>query len=183
MLFRSGPANGGPSGTSATPNPLFTSLAAQPQLQGAYFYEIEIPAAAVALGFDLELRVSCHQQGNSGDLNWAVYAPDGTDTDFTDNVAAGPMATGDQRRADNTNCVESEGQWVGRDGVHTQYNDTADWIKLDDMAIPGKYILRARTISGQAMYSIRVTRPGFPVATAHCTSIPLPNEADGTDPA
>ncbi len=178
-----GPANGGPAGTSATPNPVFTLLASQPELQGAYFYEIDIPAGAAALAYDLELRVSCHSMGNSADLNWAVYAPDATEADITDNIAAGAFASGDRRRSDNTNCLESEGQWFGRDGLHRQFTDTGDWIKLADMSIEGKYLLRARTLGGQAMYSIRVTRPGFPAATAHCTSIPLPNEGGGTDPA
>lgn len=180
---RNGDIIGPATGSSGAANPLFTSLAAQPELQGAYFYEIDVPAGALGSAYDLELRVSCHRQGNNNDLNWAVYAPDGTDTDFTDNVAAGAIASGNQRRSDNTNCVENEGQWFGRDGVHTQFTDTGDWIKLADMSVEGKYILRARTLSGEAMYSIRVTRPGFPATTAHCTSIPLPNEGGGIDPA
>lgn len=180
---RNGDIIGPATGVGGTPNPLFTNLAATPELQGAYFYAIEIPPAAVALGYDIELRVSCHWQSNDGDLDWAVYAPDATENDHVDNVAAGAIASGSWGRGDNSFCLEDDGEYFERDGTHRQFVDTADWIKLADASTSGVYILRARTLSGSAAYSIRVTRPGFPDSSAHCTSLPLTNESGGIDPA
>jgi Flp pilus assembly protein TadG len=130
---RNGDIIGPAAGVFGTPNPLFTSLAARPELQGAYFYEIDVPATAAGL-YRLELRVSCHSSSNSTDLEWAVYAPDGTDTDFTDNVAAGPISWGERRRVDNT-CTDADptdgfntrnrGRVETATQTHVQFIDTA----------------------------------------------------------
>lgn len=186
-----GPAQG----WDATPNPLFTALAGQPELQGAYFFTVEVPAS-VAGQYELQLRVSCYASTNSGNLNWSVYAPDGTPNDPTDNTAAGAIASGVRTRTDNT-CTDSnpdpgiDVSQFGRlddpatTGVneHVQFVDTAQWISLQNLDLAGTYVLRTRADSGATLYSIRAVRRGFTGAAQHCTSIPLTNEAGGTDPA
>lgn len=192
---RNGDIIGPATGVGGTPNPLFTSLAALPELQGAYFYEVDIPAAATGL-YRLEIRVSCRNRSNWGQLGWSVYAPDATDTDFTDNIAVGSISNGTRRRTDNT-CTDADpadgfdtsqqGQ-VDNPGTvaiepHIQFIDTAQWITMQNLNLEGKYILRVRANTGGAIYSIRAVRIGATGPTAHCTSIPLPNEAGGTDAA
>jgi hypothetical protein len=188
---RNGDIIGPATGVFGTPNPLFTGLAARPELQGAYFYEIEVPAGAAGL-YRLELRVSCRNQSNSGELNWSVYAPDGTDTDFTDNVAAGAIASGTRERTDNT-CTDADpadgfdtsttGRIETATDTHVQFIDTAQWIPMQDLMASGTYVLRMRADSGEILYSIRAVRLGASGPAQHCTSIPLPNETGGTDGA
>ncbi len=74
---RNGDIIGPATGVFGTPNPLFTSLAARPELQGAYFYEIEVPAG-IGGQYQLELRVvvpKLRRGTSGGTLNWSVYAP------------------------------------------------------------------------------------------------------------
>jgi len=191
---RNGDIIGPSTGVFGTPNPLFTSLAPQPELQGAYFYEIEVPAG-MANQYDLELRVSCLNGGNNaGTLGWSVYGPDATDTDFTDNIAAGAIASGTRARSQNT-CTDTDltdtfdtsnsGQIADPTATppvpHIQFVDTAQWIPIQALSLEGKYILRVRANSGQVMYSIRAARSGFTGPAQHCTSLDLPNELGGTD--
>lgn len=192
-----GPAVGGPGGVVPTvPNPLFTNLAAQPQLQGAYFFEVDIPAAATGL-YRLEVRVSCRNRSNWGQLGWSVYGPDATDGDITDNVSAGALNSGTRRRTDNT-CTDADptdaidtsqaGQVDDPDTTavvedHIQFIDTAQWMPMQNLNLGGKYILRVRANTGGVLYSIRAVRIGVTGPGAHCTSIPLPNEGGGTDAA
>ncbi len=192
---RNGDIIGPAVGRFNTPNPLFTSLAALPEFQGAYFFEVDIPPAVIGQ-YRLEIRVSCRNAANWGQLGWSVYAPDATDTDFTDNVAAGPIATGTRSRTDNT-CTDadpadgintsSQGQvdrpWTAAIEPHIQFIDTAQWVPMQTLNAQGKYILRVRANTGGALYSIRAVRIGAAGAGAHCTSIPLPNEAGGVDAA
>ena len=166
---RNGDIIGPSTGVFGTPNPLFTNLAGSPELQGAYFFEIEIPAAVVGQ-YRLELRVSCRNYSNSGTLNWDVYAPDGTDADFTDNLAAGAIASGSRSRSDNT-CTDADPadgfdtSSSGRvdDGAtpaneHVQFIDTAQWVQLQSLDVAGKYVLRVRSNPGDVLYSIRAAR-------------------------
>lgn len=185
---RNGDILGPATGTGGAANPLFTNLAGQPELQGAYFFEIEIPASAVGL-YRLELRVSCRDRSNSGDLNWSVYAPDPTEGDITDNIAAGALSSGTRTRTDNT-CIDAvaggfdtsvTGQIASGTDPHIQFIDTAEWVTMQSMALEGKYLLRTRASGGGTLYSIRAVRIGVTGPTAHCTSINLPNESGGTD--
>lgn len=191
---RNGDIIGPATGVFGTPNPLFTSLAARPELQGAYFYEIEVPAG-IGGQYQLQLRVSCRNRDASssgGTLNWSVYAPDGTDGDFTDNVAAGAIASGTRTRTDNT-CTDADpadgfdtsttGRIESGTNTHVQFIDTAQWVPMQTLNVDGNYILRVRATGGGVLYSIRAVRLGFVGAAQHCTSIPLPNEAGGTDAA
>ncbi len=188
---RNGDIIGPATGVFGTPNPLFTSLAARPELQGAYFYEIDIPAAAVSQ-YRLELRVSCRNYSNSGTLAWSVYAPDGTDGDFTDNVAAGAIASGTRTRTNNT-CTDADpadgfntsstGRVESGTNTHVQFIDTAQWVPMQSLNLEGRYVLRIRSNPGEVLYSIRAVRAGFVGPAQHCTSIPLVNEAGLTDPA
>lgn len=182
-------------GYGGTPNPLFTDLAGSPELQGAYFFRVEIPAAAAG-AYELQLRVSCYSSTNSGTLNWSVYAPDGSENSHIDNVAAGAIASGARTRTDNT-CTDTDPDPaidLSQRGVlddpatpaiseHIKFVDTAQWVSLQDLDDAGTYILRTRASAGATLYSIRAVRRGFTGAAQHCTSIPLTNEAGGTDAA
>jgi len=205
---RNGDIIGPSTGRFGTDNPLFSNLATQPELQGAYFYEIDIPASAVGQ-WELQVRVSCRFTGNNssgGSLNWDLYAPDDTQDDHTDNVAAGSIASGDRDIRDHVSagdCTDAtpanghDGRFRGRnddpatpDDEHIQFIDTAPWetVGFGTLNDEGRYILRAKSgeggpVIGGVLYSVRVVRPTATGLAQHCTSIPLTNEAGGTDPA
>lgn len=207
---RNGDIIGPATGRFGTDNPLFSNLVAQPELQGAYFYEINIPAAAAGQ-WELQVRVSCRYTGNAssgGSLNWDLYAPDATQADFADNVAAGPIpgTSGDRDIRDHASaglCTDAtpanghDGRYSGRNdnpntaaNEHIQFIDTAPWetVGVGTLNQSGRYIFRTRSggggpVVGGILYSIRLVRPSATGLAQHCTSIPLPNEAGGIDPA